>query len=211
MKPLALFLSFYLLVIIFSCNKAQPVHHNSQKTETPKPLQDDNKDISFLSKRSDDDLVNEIYADLAEKSSDLKNLEDTRRHFSDGHKDSLMAFNKYNSKSDNYYSSAMRALTRVKDSVIKQRLRLLLINSQKKYSSKISKYNSLIDRMHNDEESTSNYYTTLQLAATLPVIEEYQDEHLSEGQAVEAIAKESTILNRTTKKIAEKYEAKLKQ
>jgi hypothetical protein len=210
MKPFALLFSICFFIVFFSCNKVQPVHHNPHKAETPKPLQDDNKEISLLSKRSADDLMYDIYADLADKNEDLKRLEDMRKHFSDGHEDSLMAFNNYNSKSANYYNSAIRALNEIKDSVIKQRLRVLLVNSQKKYSDKISKYNVLIDKMHNDEESTNDYYTTLRIAASLPIIEEYQDKHFSDGQAVESIAKESAILNKTTKKLAEKYEGKLK-
>ena len=154
--------------------------------------------------------MHDIYADLTDKNADLKKLEDMRSHFNDGHEDSLAAFNKYNYKSANYYSSATRALDEIKDSVIKQRLRLLLANSRKQYTDKISKYNSLIDQMHSDQESTSDYYVTLQIAATLPVIEDYQSKHLSDGKAVGAIAKESSILNKTTKKLAERYQAKLK-
>ena len=209
MKPFTLFLSLCLLIVIFSCNKVQPVHHDSHKAETPKPLQDDNKELSLLSKRYADDLLHDIYADLAEKNADLKNLEDMRKHFGDGHEDSLSTFNKYNSKSTNYYSSAVKALDEIKDSVIKQRLKLLLANSQKKHADKISKYNVLIDKMHTDEETTKDYYVTLQIAATLPVIEDYQDKHI-DGRAVESIAKESAILNKTTKKLAETYEGKLK-
>lgn len=63
--------------------------------------------------------------------------------------------------------------------------------------------------MHTDEETTKDYYVTLQIAATLPVIEDYQDKHI-DGRAVESIAKESAILNKTTKKLAETYEGKLK-
>ena len=210
MKPFTLLFSIALIVIFSSCNKVEPVHHNSQKIETPKPLQDDNKGISFISKRSAGDLMHDIYADLAEKNADLKKPEETRKHFNDGREDSLIAFNKYNYKSDDYYSSVKRALDEVKDSVIKQRLRLLLTNSQKKYAGKVSKYNSLIDQIHNDEESTNDLYRSLQIAATLPVIEDYQDKHLSDGEAVEAIAKESSILNKTTRKLAEKYESRLK-
>jgi len=210
MRPVTLLILPGLLAIISSCNRGPSVHHNPQKIETPKPLQDDNKDISFISKRSAGDLINAIYADLAEKNPDLKKLEDMRKHFSDGQEDSLMAFNNYNSKSANYYSSAIRALDRVTDSVIKQRLRVLLANSQKKYADKVSKYNALVDKMHYEQEMTNNYYMTLQLAATLPIIEEYQDKHLSEGQAVESIAKESTILNKQTRRLSEKYESKLK-
>ena len=210
MKPFALLFSICLFVIISSCNRAPIEHHNSPKSETPKPLQDDNKEISFVSKRTADDLMHDIYADLADKNADLKKLDEMRSHFSEGKEDSLMVFNKYNYKSANYYGSAIRALGEVKDSVIKQRLRLLLTNSQKKYADKISKYTSLIDRMNHDEESTGDYYVTLQIAATLPVIEDYQNKHLSDGKAVEAIAKESSILNKTTRKLAEKYESRLK-
>ena len=208
MKLITISSALVLFAICFSCNRSPSIHSPAKQPETPKPLQDDSKDVSILSKRTPDDLLGSIYSDLVEKNADLKALEDQRKHFNEGREDSLQAFNNYDSKSNNYYRSAFETLDRIKDTVIKQRLRVLLVNSQKKYADKISKYTSLINKMHNEDTSTSNYYLTLQLAATLPVIEDYQDKHLADGKSVEAIASESGNLNTQTKKLAGKYEAK---
>ena len=208
MRLITILLAFLFFVISLSCNRPSSTHSLTKQPETPKPLQDDSKDVSILSKRTPDNLLETIYSDLVEKNADLKGLEDQRKHFNEGRQDSLQAFNNYDSKSNNYYRSAFETLDRIKDSVIKQRLRALLVISQKKYADKISKYTSLINKMHDEDTSTSNYYLTLQLAATLPVIEDYQDKHLSDGKSVEAIVSESGNLNTQTKKLAGKYEAR---
>jgi hypothetical protein len=177
----------------------------------PKPLQDDNKDFSLLSKSRGDNLVDEIYFDLVKKNSDLKKLEDQMAQFNAGCLDGLEEFKKYDSKSDEYYYAAFANLGRIQDSVLKQRLREILISSQKRYIEKVSKFTSIIKRMDDEQLSTGNYYQTLRIAASLSVMEEYQNHNFPDSRSADAVASQSSKVNAQTKKLAEKYQAKAQE
>lgn len=202
-------ITLLLLSIIFICScKQSPVKNQvAAKPDIPKPLQDDSKDFSLISKSRGEDLMHAIYDDLVKKSPELQKLEDQKIHFQEGRADSVKAFNNYDSKSGNYYSDAIGALSQVKDSILKQRLRLLLTNSQKKYAIKTSKFALLLKSIDDDELSRADYDMTLKVAATLSVVEDYQDKSLPDIKSVKAIAEESRKLNQQTKKLAEKYES----
>jgi hypothetical protein len=129
MKPITLLSIIFLIIISFSCNR-NPSINVPKKSDVPKPLQDDNKDFSLVSKSRGNNLVDEIYLDMVKKNSDLKKLEERMEQFNAGRADSLKAFKEYNSKSDEYYYDAFANLSRIQDSVLKQRLREILINSR---------------------------------------------------------------------------------
>jgi hypothetical protein len=148
---------------------------------------------------------------MVNRNADLKKLEGRMEQFNAGRADSLEAFKKYNSKSDGYYRAAFESLNGIQDTVIKQRLRALLIGSQKRYSDKVSKFTSIIKRIDDEQLSTTNHYQVLKIAATLPVIEEYQNNEFSDGKTIDAIASQSSKLNMQTKKLAERYEAKAQE
>lgn len=211
MKPTTLLSVTFLVITLLSCNRSPSINNIAKKPDVPKPLQDDSKDFSLVSKSRGDDLVDEIYFDMVKKNPDLKKLEDQIAQFNAGRLDSLEVFKKYDSKSDEYYRAAFESLNGIQDTVIKQRLRSLLISSQKRYGDKVSKFNSIIKRMDDEQLSTAKYYQVLKVAATLPVMEEYQNNGFPDGKSVDAIASQSSKLNVQTKKLAEKYEAKAQE
>ncbi len=102
MKPTTLLFAVFLVITLFSCNRSPSINHTAKKPDVPKPLQDDNKDFSFVSKSRGDDLVDEIYFDMVKKILDLKKLEDRMEQFNAGRLDSLKGFKEYDSKSDEY-------------------------------------------------------------------------------------------------------------
>ncbi len=65
--------------------------------------------------------------------------------------------------------------------------------------------------MDDEQLITANYYQTLRIAASLSVIEEYQNNGFPDSKSADAIASQSSKLNAQTKKLAEKYEAKLQE
>ncbi|HZX57215.1 MAG TPA: hypothetical protein VFE54_00760 [Mucilaginibacter sp.] len=205
MKPLTLPV-IILLFVLCSCER-KPIHAvQSPKHEVPKPLQDDNKEFSLITKRGGDNLVEAIYADLVKKNADLKELEEQMAHFNEGRADSLKQFNEYDSKSDGYYTSAMETLGNIKDTVLKQRLRMLLAGSRKNYESKTARLKSLMKKIELDQVAIPDYYLTLKIAATLPVLEEYQNDNFPDGKSIIAITGESEKVRQQTQKLAEKYE-----
>ena len=75
MKTLTYLLLASLLTFC-SCERKPVLTTQAQKHETPKPLQNDSKDISLISKRMpDENLVEAIYADMIKDNADLKGLE----------------------------------------------------------------------------------------------------------------------------------------
>jgi hypothetical protein len=211
MRPITFFIAISLFVF-FSCKKKTQQIHSPQKQEVPKPLQDDNKDFSMLRKSGGrEDLVQAIYIDLVKKHADLKKLEDQMEHFNDGCSDSLETFKNYDSKSNSYYTSAFETLNDIKDTVLKQRLRILLTGSRKNYEIKTARFTSLMKKIELNQLATKDYYLTLKLAATLPVIEDYQADNLSEGKSIMSLADESEKLNQHTQKLALKYQNKVNE
>jgi hypothetical protein len=211
MKPITLLSIIFLAITLLSCNRSPSINHTTKKPDVPKPLQDDNKDFSLVSKSRGDNLVDAIYFDMVKKNPDLKKLEARMEQFNSGRLDSLKAFKEYDSKSDEYYYAAFANLDRIQDSVIKQRLHEILINSQKRYLEKVSKFTSIIKRMDDEQLNTANYYQTLRIAASLSVIEEYQNKGFPDSESADAIASQSSKLNSQTKKLAEKYQAKAQE
>jgi hypothetical protein len=65
--------------------------------------------------------------------------------------------------------------------------------------------------MDDEQLSAANYYQTLRIAASLSVIEEYQNNGFPDSKSADAIASQSSNLNVQTEKLAEKYETKVQQ
>jgi len=71
MKPLKL----WSLILLMSCSGPQFRPNNNPPKETPKALQDQTSDIRSLSKRTNNDLVEELYQGLAYEHTELKAIE----------------------------------------------------------------------------------------------------------------------------------------
>ena len=74
--------------------------------QEPKALQDKNTSAEFVSKRRDDDLVESLYNELAEKTPELKQLEDQIDHLHGSEDDSTEMFVNYHAKNESYFDSA---------------------------------------------------------------------------------------------------------
>jgi len=209
MKPLCLSIVFATILFSFSCKHTTQQKDQPKKKETPKALQEDNGGFSLIKKSMGrDNLMDVIYANLVDSNADLKKLEDRREHFNSGYADSLKEFNEYDSKSNSYYSSANEILTQVKDSVLRQRLRVLLTTSRKEYDNKVSDIRTTIHNSESDQSVASDYHQALKIAVTLPVIERYQANNEPDKKTITAIAAESKNLKQNTRQLEEKYLAK---
>jgi hypothetical protein len=207
MKPLTL-LAVFTSLFFFSCKQERSERNPPKQHEIPKPLQDNSGDFTRVSKRMSNNLLESIYADLVKKNVQLQELQNQMEHFNAGQTDSLQRFNSYDAKSYDYYTSANETLDGIKDSVLKQRLRVLLEHSHKNYNAQTEKVRSLINKTEANQLTMSDYYLTLKIAATLPVLEDYQASNLPDGKSVKAIANESEVLKQHTQELAAKYLAK---
>jgi hypothetical protein len=202
-------LSVLLIYVFFLGCSSETGKANGGKAEVPEPLKD--KSSAELLVKSDTkrfsggSLVDELYNDLAEKQPELQTLESQMKDFYTARIDSVEAFDNYYAKSDSYYSSANSLLLSIKDSVLKQRLALLLEASKNKFQKKTSRFSMLISNADKEARTMEDYHQALKLAATLPVIETYQDKNMPNIKPVQKLSDEAKKLNSKTQALVKKY------
>jgi hypothetical protein len=203
MKAITL-LSIALIAIFCSaCDHNPTKNTESPKTETPEPLKDDYSAGSIKKVYSrGGSLMDDIYADLVKKRPELQNLETGLQQFYAGMPDSLEVFNKYAVKSGNYYDSANGALSDIKDTVLRARLRLLIASSNSKYMGKIKKFSTLMKDIDSNRMVINDYHLALKIAVTMPVIENYQDKNMPDSKSVESLASMAQKLKQQTVKLS---------
>ena len=194
----------YLTIVFFSiisssCNNNRPPENKPD--ETPKALQQDKggSEISILSKRSyGDDLVEDLFNELLEKDAALSKLEQAIENLKEAKKDSAESFNAFNLKNNSYYNSANTHLEAITDSVLKQRIKLLVDNSLSKYKSATAENNNLIATINSKDITLNNLRIILKLTQTLGMIEKYQARDLPSTKPLEKTSKAyDKIITRT--------------
>lgn len=174
MKSIIFNLAFFSVLII-GCTSQN--RSEQPKPETPKALQENSsKDFSLLSKRSygNEDLVESLYADLADTIAELKDIEKQIKFLNVAKVDSLKKYDKFNQNNISYYTSAEQHVTQIKDSVLRDKIMIAVKNSQAKYSLQTGKYNDLITTLNLKFATLNDLHSTLKVVTTLPIIEKYQ-------------------------------------
>ena len=87
----------YFCLTFGSCNNSRT--QDKDKQETPKAL-DDKSSSEIFSKRGADDLIESLYKELADKTPELKDLEDKIENITKSKTDSTESFDKYNEKNE---------------------------------------------------------------------------------------------------------------
>jgi len=208
MKTINLLSAAIIIACCLSCNQHPVKTIPPEKADIPDPLKE-NSDVNFIRKSSmrGESLTDEIYYDLVKKQPQLQKLENMLTHFNNGQADSLQAFENYDGKSESYYASATETLTNITDTVLRQRLKLLIANSKGKYLKKVSKITALEKSIKDEQLAINNFHETLKIVATLPIIEKYQDKANPDAKSVQNLADEALNLKAKTIKLAKEYEA----
>jgi len=172
-----IFWTFLISTLLFSCGGGGQTDNNKPtKQETPKALQDDKLEIKSYSRSGD--LTEELYQELVDKTPQLKKFEDDLAAFRPKPNDLISEkFNQYESKSNNYYSSANYKATAISDSLLRIKIIALITTSGKKYTSKTAEINSLIKLISKNGSTLNDQHTILKIVLTLPLIEKYQDDN----------------------------------
>ena len=113
-----LLISIAILFLNCTANTKKDVR---RETNVPSALQD-NKETKVVgySKRGPDDLVDKLYAEKLEGTAGLRALEKKFSDLSKAKIDSIDVFHEFDSKNQQYYTSANDHLNRVQDSFLKQ-------------------------------------------------------------------------------------------
>lgn len=176
------------LLVITACHSPQtaPVQ---QQEEPPKALQENDKSYSLVSKsRSDDNLVEELYNELVEKTPALDSLEKSIDRVTESKKDSAAAYNLFNQKNHSFYNEAAGYTGRITDSAVKLQIKQLLDNSNNSYKNKTSVHNNLLEALTKKDIKLADLHIVLKLIKTIAVMEKYQNDHLPSVKPLQAVA-----------------------
>lgn len=188
-------LSFFILL---SCN--QKKQQQAPAPETPKALQETGSaEFSLLSKRGyREDLVENLYAELVSTNPDLKAIEKQISYLDEARTDSIEPFNNFNQKNEEYYKDAQQRLLLLTDSALKNKISLLISNSQSKYNTQITGHNNLLSLLNSKNIKLKDMHVILKIVKTLPLIEKYQHDNITDKKPIEKTINE---FDKTLKKI----------
>ena len=185
----ALIISIVVSFALAACTNSRA--KDKQVQETPKALQDKSSSSSseMIFKRSNDDLVESLYNELADKTPELKQLEDQIDNLRSSEDDSTESFVNYNSKNESYFNSAGSHADNIKDSVLRDKIKLLIANSVTKYNSSISLHNDLLKSIATKDRTLRDLHIVLKITRTLPLIGKYQKDNLPSTESLKGFSK----------------------
>ena len=178
-----IFISTILVLTFASCDNTRI--RDKPKQETPKALEDKSSSYELVSKRGYDDLVESLYNELVTKDIDLKKLEDKIDELNKSKNDTTELFDKYNGKNQSYFSSADRHVVDIKDSLLRNKMRIFVTNQLSKYNSRIGKHNELLKIIDAKQMTISDLHNVLKIVRTLPLIDKYQKDNLTDTKSFE--------------------------
>jgi hypothetical protein len=192
-----------VLLVLISCNSER---NNPKKApETPKALEEKTASYEIISKRGSEDLLEDLYQELANKTPDLKALDKEIDDLNKCKYDSSHLFNAFNNKNETYYNIANGRLSEgIKDSLLRSKMRLLITSSLKKYTTSIAKHTALLNAIDSSSTTLNDLHTVLKITKTLPIIEQYQQQNLPNSKSLEGYLQQQ-------QKVIKKVEVNLKK
>jgi hypothetical protein len=161
-------------VLLFSCgNNIKTKEPAAAQPPVPEALQENSIDYSISKRSGGSDLVQELYAELAERDPELKAFEDDSYKAMSGPKEGE-DLNNFRSKNNRYYRSAESHAHYISDSVLRKAIVALIKSSAKKDSISNVPYDKLLERINKNSVSIQDHKNVLMIVSTLPLIEDYQ-------------------------------------
>ncbi|WP_316634081.1 hypothetical protein [uncultured Flavobacterium sp.] len=191
-------IAVFSLILLISCRENEANHRSS---EEPKAFEEKSIDIGRF--RRDNDLVEDLYQELVDKSPELKSLEKELSELNT--RDTTNIFYNYDQKSDDYYNSAESHINGIRDSVMKQKIINLIKKSSDKYASQKADLENLMDNIIKKRNEINNYHSALKIILTIPLIEQYQKQHLPNKSPFDKLIEKEDQLLQKTKKNTPKY------
>lgn len=178
-------LASIITLAFLSCN--QKKQKQAPAPGTPKALQESGStEYSILSKRSGrEDLVESLYDELVNKTPELKDIEKQIAYLDEARTDSVEVFNNFNQKNEGYYGDAERHLTQLSDSILKNKISMMISNSQSKYKTQVAGHNDLLATLNSKNIQLKDMHILLKIVKTLPLIEKYQKDNIPGKKPIE--------------------------
>ena len=185
MKTPLIFLTFIFLILASCVNSPK---HEKQQADIPKALQENNSSRDFS--RPSGDLIDKLYAEQVNNTPELKQLENTIQDLSKNQDDSMESFENFNTLNKLYYDHAKLHTNRFTDSVLREKIKMLIANSLANYNSIVSPHNDIIKLIEKKKTTLNDLHIALIIVKTLPVIAQYQKDHLPSTKPLADISKQ---------------------
>lgn len=183
-----LFISALFVLVLASCNSKRV--QVKPQPEIPKALEDKSS-YEFISKRgSGYDLVDNLYKELVSHDPKLKELEVRIDELNSSESDSTEAFRNFDTKVQSYFSAVDMNIAAIKDSLLRERMKLLIASNQTKYKAQIAGHNELLKTIDRNKAVMADLYNVLKIVRTLPLIEKYQKENLPSSKSIDGFIKQ---------------------
>jgi hypothetical protein len=174
-----------LTLVLASCSQPTP-----EAPPMPKALEDNSHSYDLGSSRNYDDLVESLYAELLKNNVDLKQLEENIKALRNNKADSTLLFDKFNEKNQLYYSAADRHISTMNDSLMRDKMKMMIATNLAKYNKAIGKHTELTKMIAANNLSIEDLHTMLKIVKTLPLIEKYQNDNLPNTKSMEGFIKQ---------------------
>ncbi len=163
---------FYICIIAFYTGAC------GRPGELPRALENKKSSIEIVAKRGYEDLIESLYAELSDKDETLQQFHRDIRQLSALAKDSAEAFVHFNSRNEAYYSSATAHIGSLADTALKKQIGDLFSAHRGRYDSLVSVHRLLRDSVEQRGSMLADLQVLMKLYTTLPLIEQYQQNHL---------------------------------
>ncbi len=180
---------FTFLLAMILLNSCKGYHEPQPTPDTPKALQPSSGG-SFSKRYGNDDLVNELYAELASKDTALKALEEQISMTEGRDDESLADFGSFDNRNKNFYNSATGHIRSIQDSLIRKRMTNLINGSQTQYVNRTLAFHDLISKIGDRKNSMNDLHELLKIVKTLPAMDKYQRENEPSSKPAESFLKE---------------------
>ncbi len=197
MKKLTLIPVLVLIGLLLSCQQ--------KAADTPEAFQDESviSDISSL-KRSNPDLITNLYNEILEKNHEIKALEEKVTKLKDETAENTESINKYFSNSQDYYNAAYNNIELIQDSVLREKIFEKLSENENSFNTKTEKITSLLADISQKHAKLNDCYNALKILVTMHRNEEYQNNNMPDTVVVYSLKeKYDTIIKLIEKKINE--------
>lgn len=176
-----------MFFMLASCQNNR-IQEKPQK-ETPKALEEKSY-YDVVSGRGGENILEGLYSELVTKDVALKKLEEKLEDLNSSEGDSSASFKRFDSKTLAYFSSAERHVAEIGDSLLRDKMKLLVAGNLTKYKSQIARHDELLKAIEARRMRIADLYIVLKIVKTLPLMEKYQKDNLPETDPLEGFIKQ---------------------
>jgi hypothetical protein len=167
-----IFFTLTVVIVLAACDAGESKPR--QAAQAPVKLGQESSFGDVL-KSSKQDVVNQLYQNIADTTPQLKALEQEIAGCKRAKTDTLKALDDYESVNGAYYLDAGNIAEGIKDSLLRKQMQRVLAESKGAYNTSTSTLRNLAKQVEARDTAFNDFFIILKLSKTLAAMEQYQD------------------------------------